>query len=341
MKIAGREIGPSEPPYIVAEIGANHGGELGRALRLIEAAKAAGADAVKLQAYTADTITLDCDGPGFRLTEGPWQGWNLHDLYAKCQTPFDWFPAIAAHARKVGITWFASAFDPSAIDMLVKLDVPAIKIASFELVDLPLIRYAAATGKPLILSLGMASDEEFMAAAAAAHGALDNRIFLHCISGYPTPATEANLWRIMRGMNIGISDHTIGIEVPVAATALGAWMIEKHLTMSHRRKTPDSMFSLEPVEFKRMTDAVRTVWQALQPSAAASEAPQRVLRRSLYAVTDIAAGEPFTPANVRSIRPGHGLPPKEIDKVLGKTAARAIARGTPLSWDLVAKLETI
>jgi pseudaminic acid synthase len=341
MKIAGREIGPSKPPYIVAEVGANHGGELDRALRLIEAAKAAGADAVKLQAYTADTITLDCDGPGFRLTEGPWQGWNLYDLYAKCQTPFEWFPAIAAHARKVGIPWFASAFDFSAIDMLLGLDVPAIKIASFELVDLPLIRYAADTGKPLILSTGMARDSDIDDAIAVT-GDNPNIAILHCVSGYPTPIEQANLsrfrmmWQQMwRRFDIGISDHTIGIEVPVAATALGACMIEKHFTMSHRRKTPDSMFSLEPIEFKRMADAVRTVWQALQPGTAASEAPQRALRRSLYAVADIAAGEPFTAANVRSIRPGHGLPPKDIDAVLGKTAARAIARGTPLAWDMV------
>lgn len=337
MNIAGREIGPNNPPYIVCEVGANHGGDLGRALRLIEAAKAAGADAVKFQAYTADTITLDCDGPDFRIDSGPWQGWRLYDLYKKCQTPFEWFPKIAEHARKIGITWFASAFDPTAVDMLVALDVPAIKIASFELVDLPLIRYAAATGKPLILSIGMASDNEIDEAAVAAIPAFNNRIFLSCISGYPTPIKESNLWRLRsyNGMNIGISDHTIGIEIPVAATALGVWMIEKHFTLSHRRLTPDSMFSTEPVQFADMVRAVRRTWDALQPHMPTSEASQRPLRRSLYVVADIKAGEQFTAANVCSIRPGHGLPPKEIDQVLGKTATRDIARGTALVSDMV------
>lgn len=341
MKIGNREIGPGEPPYIVAEIGANHGGDLQRALRLIEAAKAAGADAVKFQAYTAETITLDSERPEFKIKDGPWQGWRLYDLYKLAQTPFAWFPQLAEHAEKVGVTWFASAFDPSAVDMLAELGAPAIKIASFELVDLPLISYAALTGLPIILSTGMATDAEIYAAA----NCVKNPIVLHCVSGYPTPVWDSNLHRLRTWIDIwpatlhGLSDHTIGSDVPVAATVLGACMIEKHFTLSRDRHTPDAEFSLMPGEFRKMARAVSDIWCATRRRVAPieSEEVHRPLRRSLFAVQDIKAGELFTADNVRSIRPGDGLPPSAISHVLGYPANHDIARGTPLSWNVVGR----
>jgi sialic acid synthase SpsE len=313
MNIAGREIGPGQPPYIIAEVSCNHCGELAYALELIYAAKECGADAVKFQAYTADTITIDCSRPEFTVQDGPWKGRNLYQLYEKTQTPFKWFPRIAAEAEKLGITWFASA----------------IKIASFEIVDIPLIKYAAATGLPLIISTGMASADEKIAAHKAA---APNYIFLNCTSGYPSPVGEAGLSQ-MHGC--GISDHSIGPEIPIAATALGATIIEKHFRLSWHPVTEDTPFSLDEVEFYEMTKHVRNTWAAMQPAEANSEASQRPLRRSLFAVADIAKGETFTSANVRSIRPGHGLPPADIGKVIGKTAAREIARGEPMAWAMV------
>lgn len=348
MKIGDREIGINHPPYIVAEIGANHGGDLGRALRLIEAAKAARADAVKFQCYTADTITIDSNRPEFMLTEGPWRGQTLHDLYKRAETPFDWFPKLAEHAQKCRIDWFASAFDESAVDLLNELDCPAIKVASFEIVDTPLIRYAASTGRPLIISTGMASFWEVEAAVQAAEHDAGGTMLLHCVSGYPTPIEEAGLiaFRALRakfwgqGCEIGISDHTLGAEVPIAATALGAAMIEKHFRLGWRltteQKPADFAFSMEPVMFGCMADSVRKIWTALQSAEKPrSEQPQSHLRRSLYAVADIAAGEPFTRESVRSIRPGAGLPPAMLDEVLERKATRDIARGTPLSQDLL------
>ncbi len=346
MKIGNREIGPDQPPYIVAEIGANHGGDLQQALRLIEAAKKAGADAVKFQAYTPDTITLDSDRPEFTIKDGPWQGWRLYDLYRAAQTPFAWFPQLAQFAKNVDIPWFASAFDPSAVDMLVKLGALAIKIASFELVDTPLIRYAAKTGLPIILSTGMAADHEIRLA-------MDNvrdPIVLHCISGYPTAVADSNLYRLQSWLNerdlIGISDHTLGSDVPIAATVLGACMIEKHFTLDHSPRTPDSEFSMLPGKFYYMTQAVRDIWQAMQPRSVPieSEEAHRPLRRSLFAVQEIIKDQEFTPWNVRSIRPGGGLEPAAIERVIGQRATQNIARGTPLSWDMIGKwseLETM
>lgn len=343
MKIGTREIGGGHPPYIIAEVGANHGGDLGRALRLVECAKAAGADAVKFQCYTADTITIDGDRPEFTIAEGPWSGWKLYDLYKRCETPFDWFPKLAEHARKCRIDWFASAFDESAVDVLDQLDSVAIKVASFEIVDLPLIKYAARTGRPLILSTGMANHEEIDAAVSMAHSGFRQDIaVLHCVSGYPTPIEQADLAAfaekraLLRPHPVGISDHSIGIEVPVAATALGATIIEKHMTFGSLH-TPDSEFSMMPAEFHKMIVAINSIWQATQHSFVKpeSERGQEPLRPSLYAVEDIAAGEPFTHENVRSIRPGAGLPPKEIDRIIGRRAHIAIGRGTPMSWLLV------
>jgi N-acetylneuraminate synthase len=339
MKIDGREIWPGHPPYIVAEIGASHGGSLDRCLETIEAAKAAGADAIKLQAYTADTITLDCDRPEFTIKDGPWKGKRMYDLYKKCETPFEWFPMIAEHAKAVGIKWFSSVFDRSSVDMLEKLDCPVYKIASFEIVDLPLIRYAARTGKPMIISTGMAIRKE-IDDAISAYKREDNRgglILLACVSEYPAKPESYSLTQQFERCR-GVSDHTLGIEVPIAATALGAHMIEKHFTLDYKLNTEDMAFSLAPSAFRQMVDAVHNTWAALQPSKESADEIHRPYRRSLYAVANIKKGETFTHENVRSIRPGNGLPPKELDTIIGKTAAVDIERGTPMQWALVWEL---
>jgi pseudaminic acid synthase len=346
MKISDREIGLGQPPFIIAEVSCNHGGDVQRALELIDAAKDCGADAVKFQCFTPDTMTLDCDRPEFIVADGPWKGRRLYDLYRSTQTPFVWFPEIAKRAFDVGIPWFASVFDKSSVDLMVELDAPAIKIASFEIVDLPLIRYAAATSKLFILSTGMASDDEVVAAMKVVQanlmpGKIPNAIALHCVAGYPTPVSEANLSAMTRskpyewGWNVGISDPTTGIEVPIAATALGACIIEKHFRLSFHPKAEDSPFSLDEVEFSSMTRAVRNIWAAMQPRPAASEAAHRPLRRSLFAVEDIKAGTMFSKENIRTIRPGHGAPPANIDRFIGKLAARNIARGEPLQFGMI------
>ncbi len=343
MNIAGREIGPDYPPYIVAEISCNHGGSLDRALELISAAKACGADAVKFQCYTANTITIDCDRPEFTIQDGPWKGHNLYQLYKTTETPLAWFNEIKQRAAEDGITWFASVFDPGAVEVLEGLDCPAYKIASFELVDLPLIRYAAATGKPLILSTGMATMLEILSAVeAVGPGAPHTHGLLHCVSAYPTKRHDANLGRMIDiegrffNFNIGISDHTCGChDIPIAATALGACIIEKHFRLDHCYDTEDAEFSLDEEEFAIMCRQVRLTWAALQPSTSGSEEAHLSLRRSLFAVADIKAGEAFTGENVRSIRPGHGLPPISIGRIVGETATRDISRGEPMTWDMV------
>lgn len=336
MEIAGRDIGPGQPPYIIAEVSANHGGKIDRALELIDAAKVVGADAVKFQCYSAETITLDCDRPEFTIKDGPWAGRRLYDLYQETQTPLAWFPLLAERAKAVGIAWFASCFDRSSVDLMVQLGAPAIKIASFEIVDTPLIEYAAKTHLPLIISAGMATLPEAQAAHWACvrgHGHGSNYMILHCISGYPAPIEESNLQQFY-GV-AGISDHTLGIEVPIAATALGAAIIEKHFRLGHHPRTEDSAFSLDRFEFTEMARAVRRTWSAMQDVEKKSEEPQKQLRRSLFVVEPVKAGEAFTEDNVRSIRPGAGLPPGEIAQVIGKKAARDVERGEPMSWELV------
>jgi pseudaminic acid synthase len=342
MIIDGREIGPGYPPYIVAEVSCNHAGSFDRALRMIEAAKAAGADAVKFQAYEAGTITLDSDNEDFIIKGGPWAGQRLYDLYSRTQTPFDWFPGIAEHARKLGITWFASVFDESSIDMLERLGCPAYKIASMEIIDTELIRYAASKGKPLILSAGMAGYGEIVTALDAIDRPLGRTALLHCISAYPTPFAEANLPRIelfhrwWDGM-VGISDHSTGITVAVAAVALGACIVEKHFSISRHSFTADSMFSLDILEFKELCKAARNAWAAMRVVDNSNvQDTTRQLRRSLYVVEDVKAGEPLTRANVRSIRPAHGLPPSQINNVIGRKAACDIKRGTALRREMVA-----
>jgi pseudaminic acid synthase len=344
-RIGDRDIGPGHSPYIIAELSGNHNGEIERAFKLIDAAKGAGADAVKLQTYTADTITIDHDGPGFVIEGGLWNGRKLYELYQEAHTPWEWHPALFDYARRAGIACFSSPFDYSAIDMLERLGAPAYKIASFEIVDTPLIRYAAKTDKPLIVSTGMAVRAEIDSAVAAAGEGSRGIALLHCISGYPTPIQEANLLRIPAlaknyDCPIGLSDHTLGVEASIAAVALGAAIIEKHITLARADGGPDAAFSLEPDELTSMVRGARAAFAALgsvEYGRAASEQGNMAFRRSLYAVQDIAIGEAFTDANVRSIRPGFGLAPKHRDAVIGRRAACTIARGTPLSFELIAE----
>jgi len=344
VEIAGRRIGAGQPPYVVAELSANHGGSLDRALGVMEAAKAAGADAIKLQTYTADTITIDYDGPDFRIQGGLWDGRRLYELYEEAHTPWDWHAALFAKGRELGIPVFSTPFDVSAVDFLEGFDLPAYKIASFELIDLPLVRRIAATGKPVIMSTGMASPEEITESVetfrAAGGGSL---VLLHCVSGYPTPVEQANLRRIPRlatefGCPVGLSDHTLGIDVAIASVALGACLVEKHFTLRRADGGPDSSFSLEPNELRALVRGTKAVFDALgtgAPARAPVEKGSMAFRRSIYVVRDVGAGESFTADNVRIIRPGFGLAPRELPKILGRKARRALARGTALTWDAV------
>jgi pseudaminic acid synthase len=342
--IAGRRIGAGQPPYVIAEMSGNHNGEPARALALIDAAKAAGADAVKLQTYTADTITIRSDRPEFRIEGGLWHGRTLHDLYQEAHTPWDWHEALFRRGRELGITVFSSPFDASAIALLERLGAPAYKVASPEIVDLPLIEAMARTGKPLIMSLGMATLPEIEEAIAAARGAGCRELaLLHCVSGYPTPAAECNLATIgdlARRFEavIGLSDHSMGIAVPVAAVALGACLIEKHFTLSRADGGVDSAFSLEKEELAAMTAALRDAAQAIgrvSYEISPSEAATLKFRRSLYVVRAVPAGAALGEADVRSIRPAAGLAPKHLKTVLGRRTRRAVPAGTPLSWDML------
>jgi pseudaminic acid synthase len=345
IEIAGQPIGCGHPAYVIAEISANHNQDIGEAKELIGIAKNCGADAVKLQTYTPDTLTIDCDNEWFQIGKGTlWEGKNLYQLYDEAYTPWEWHEELFAHAKEVGITLFSSPFDESAIEFLEGLDAPAYKIASFEMVHHPLIRKVAETGKPLIMSTGMGSLDEIAQAVEVFRGAGGDALaLLKCTSAYPAPAEEVNLRRIPHmaeafGVPVGLSDHTMGGTVPAAAVALGACIIEKHFTRSREAPGPDSAFSLEPDEFKAMIDAVRIAEAAVGSvnySLTEKEVASRVFRRSLFVVEDIVRGAVFTAENVCIIRPGHGLAPKHIDKVLGKSASRDIDRGTPLSWEML------
>ncbi|MFZ0319344.1 MAG: pseudaminic acid synthase [Candidatus Sulfotelmatobacter sp.] len=345
LHIAGRCVGKNFPVYVIAEVSANHNRDYEQAVRILHAAKDAGADAVKLQTYTADTITLASEREEFRVSGGTlWDGRTLHDLYAEAFMPWEWQPRLKEVAEDLGMDCFSSAFDSTAVDFLEKMNVPAHKIASFELVDIPLIRKMASTGKPLIMSTGMATVEEIEEALEAArHAGAVEIALLKCTSAYPAPAHEMNLRTIPEmarrfGVPVGLSDHSMGIAVPVAAAALGACIIEKHLTLSRSVAGPDSAFSLEPHEFKAMVDAVWAAEKSLGEvrfGLSEKEDASRAFRRSLFVVEDVKQGGIFTAQNVRSIRPGNGLHTRHLTEVLGKTAAQEIKRGTPLNWDLV------
>lgn len=343
--VAGRRIGPGCPVYIIAEMSANHGQKFEAAAAIVRAAKAAGADAIKLQTYTPDTMTLDVRSPLFEIGgESLWAGRHLHDLYGEAYTPWEWQPKLKALADELGLHCFSTPFDRSAVQFLEDMDVPAHKVASFELVDLPLIRAIARTGKPTIMSTGMGTKAEVAEAVAAFREAGGTQLaLLKCTSAYPAPPEEMNLRTIPYlateyGVPAGLSDHTLGIAVPVAAVAMGACIIEKHFTLSRAEPGPDSAFSLEPAEFKMMVEAVRVAERSVgtvcfEPSE--KERASRMFRRSLFIVRDMRRGEAFTAENVRSLRPAHGLHPRHLEETLGRKATRDIARGTPLDRSLI------
>lgn len=344
IKIDGRSVGLQQPPYVIAELSANHNGKLEKALETISAAKACGADAIKVQTYTADTMTIDCDLPDFQITGGPWDGYRLYDLYQWAQTPFEWHKTMFDHARNIGISAFSTPFDETAVDLLEDLNVPAYKVASFEATDLPLIGYVASTGKPMIISTGMANAEEIGEAVSAARdGGCRQLILLHCISSYPTPIEQSNLSTIPDirqrfGVETGLSDHTLGNTAAITAVALGASVIEKHFILDRNDKGPDSSFSIEPGELTSLCRDCRDAWRAIGNAGyerRAAEQQNLRFRRSLYFVRDIQAGETITPEHVRRIRPGYGLAPKFHADIIGRKVKTEVHFGTPVSLELL------
>lgn len=344
IEIAGRKIGLAHEPFVICELSGNHNGSLERALVMLEAAAATGADAIKIQTYTPDTITLDHDSPDFRIEGGLWDGRTLYDLYGEAQTPYGWHAALFAKAKQLGVILFSTPFDETAIDLLEGLDAPAYKIASFEVIDLPLIASVARRGKPMIISTGMANLAEIGDAVDTAlkHGA-PGVVLLHCVSAYPAPMDEANVRTVPDlaarfGVISGLSDHTPGSAASVAAVALGACVIEKHFTLARSDGGPDAAFSLEPAEFTALTRDCKEAWRALGKvgyDLLGSEQANISFRRSLYVVANVAKGEVITRAHVRSIRPGFGLAPRHLDEVLGKVAKRDLTRGEAFSWDMI------
>lgn len=342
ISIAGREIGLDFPPYIIAELSANHNGRLETALRIVEEAKKAGADAVKLQTYTADTITLNCDAEEFRIQGGLWDGRTLYDLYQEAHMPWDWHRPLFAHARKLDITLFSSPFDSTAVDLLEDLNAPAYKIASFEAVDLPLIKYAAGTGKPMIISTGMADAHEIQEAIdAAREGGCRELAILHCVSGYPAPAGDYNLLTLPDmqqrfGLVTGLSDHTLDNTTAIASVALGASLIEKHFTLDRSGGGPDDSFSLEPSELAALCRDSRTAWSALGKAdygRKSSEQGNVKFRRSLYFVKPLEAGQVVTIDAIKSVRPGFGSAPKHLEEILGSRVMHRVEANTPVLLD--------
>ena len=342
VSIDGVKIGPGHPPYIIAELSANHNGSLERALATIDEAKRCGASAIKLQTYTADTMTIDSDRAEFLIRGGPWDGYKLYDLYQLAQTPFEWHKAMFEHARKIGITVFSTPFEESAVDLLEGLNTPAYKIASFELTDLPLIEYVAKTGKPMIVSTGMASEYEIEEAVSTARNAgCEELVLLHCVSSYPAPLNQANVSQLVQlGKQFdtvpGLSDHTLGTTASVAAVALGACLIEKHFTLNRNDGGPDSTFSLEPDEFISLVQDSNDAWMAVgNPGYERQdvELGNKLFRRSIYFLRDIKAGEKVSEKDIGRIRPGHGLPPKYFNSLIGKKMKVNVSRGMPTALD--------
>jgi pseudaminic acid synthase len=342
--IAGRRVAADEPPYIIAEMSANHNGIMETAFKIIEAAKLAGADAVKLQTYTADTITLNSDSEEFQIHGGLWDGKTLYQLYQEAHMPWDWHKPLFDHARKHGITIFSSPFDNTAVDLLEDLNAPAYKIASFEAVDIPLIKYVASTGKPMIISTGMADAQEIQEAIDAARaGGCKELAVLHCVSGYPAPAEDYQLCTIPDmmqrfGLVTGLSDHTLDNTTAITSIAMGASIIEKHFTLDRSGGGPDDSFSLEPADLVALCRDSKTAWSALGQvdyGRKSSEQGNVKFRRSLYFVKNMKAGEVISTDAVRSVRPGFGLAPKHFDAVLGRRVLRDVAYGTACSWELL------
>lgn len=342
--ISGRRIGSQHDPYIIAEMSANHNSDFNNALKIIEEAKRCGADAVKMQTYTPDTITLDSDLPDFKINDGLWRGKTLYELYELAHTPWEWHAPLFEHARKIGITIFSSPFDTTAVDLLESLNAPAYKIASFEAIDLPLIRYVASTGKPMIISTGMADNEEIQEAIVAAReGGCKDLAILHCVSGYPAPAEDYNLATVADmidrfGLVTGLSDHTLDNTTAIASVALGASIVEKHFTLNSSGGGPDDSFSLEPKDLVALCQAVRCAKRAMgvvDYGRKSSERNNVQFRRSLYFVKGVKAGDVITGDCVRSVRPGYGLAPKYLNTIVGKTAKVDIDFGMPVSLKLI------
>ena len=342
--ISGRPIGSQYAPYVIAEMSANHNGNIETAFRIIEEAKKAGADALKIQTYTPDTITLNSDLPDFQIKGGLWDGKTLYELYQWAHTPWEWHKPLFEHAHKIGIPIFSSPFDTTAVDLLEDLNAPAYKIASFEAVDLPLIRYVAATGKPMIISTGMADAEEIQEAITAAReGGCKQLAILHCVSGYPAPAEDYNLRTIgdmieRFGLVTGLSDHTLDNTTAIASVVLGASIIEKHFTLNRNGGGPDDSFSLEPADLTALCRDSKTAWKALGQvdyGRKSSEQGNAQFRRSLYFVKNMKAGDVITEDCVRSVRPGYGLAPKYLDRVIGLEVLRDVRANTPVSKDLI------
>lgn len=342
--IDGKKIGEGFPPYIVAELSANHNGSIERAKKIMHSAKLSGASAVKLQTYTADTITINSHADDFLIKEGLWQGKSLYELYKWAETPFEWHKDLFDYARSINLTCFSSPFDNTAVDLLEDLNTQAYKIASFEAIDLPLIKYVASTKKPLIISTGLASLDEISEAVDCARSAGCNElILLHCISSYPAPVEQSNLRTIpdlAKKFNVltGLSDHSLGTAVSVAAVAMGAHFIEKHFTLSRNDVGPDSTFSIEPDELRSLCQDTKVAWQALGKAGydrKKAEKDNLLFRRSLYFISDLKKGEVINSSNIRSIRPGYGLEPKFYDQIVGKVVTEDIEYGQPVSWNLV------
>ena len=344
IEIAGRPIGPKHSPYVIAELSANHNGKFETALRIIEEAKKAGADAVKLQTYKPDTITLDCDSEDFKIRGGLWDGRTMYELYEEAHMPWGWHKPLFEHARKLGITIFSSPFDNTAIDLLEDLNTPAYKIASFEAVELPLIKYAASTGKPMIISTGMADAEEIQEAIdAAREGGCKQLAVLHCVSGYPAPAEDYNLRTIPDmmarfGLVTGLSDHTLDNTTAITSVAMGASIIEKHFTLDRSGGGPDDSFSLEPADLAALCQGAKTAWQAMgrvDYGRKYSEQGNVKFRRSLYFVKAMSANEQITPDCIRSVRPGYGLAPKFLQEIIGKQVTQDIKQNSPVTMSLI------